>query len=881
MDRSVTTGRLVVVESAATPGGTIGATRKTRTNNMPTRGVRSDSRAFTVALAGNPNCGKTTLFNGLTGSRQRIGNWPGVTVERKEGLFTYAAAERLLVEPFQPTTQHTTTASSAELRGAEDRQIRVVDLPGIYSLSASSEDEAIARDFLVEGNLDLVVNVVDASNIQRNLYLTLQLVEMRVPVLVVLNMSDVAAKRGIRVDADHLSEHLGCPVIGVAAIRPDDITRTKEAVVGFAGAAEPSTVRIPYPEPIERALKEMQTASQHVATKIGVDPRWIGLKLLEEDPWVIAQVVGSTSLTAEDLAERIAGVRSEMGDDVDVALADARYGFIHGLTRHVSRERLNRRTFTEIVDSVVMNRVLALPIFFLVMLGVFWATMSIGGAFIDFFDLFFGAIFVDGLGALLTAIHAPPGLIGVLAGGIGTGIQTVATFIPIIFTMFVVLSLLEDSGYMSRAAYVMDRFMHAIGLPGKSFLPMMVGFGCTVPAILGTRTLESRRDRCMTIFMVPNMSCGARLPVYALFAAAFFPERSGLVVFSLYAAGIVMAIGTGFFLKLTLFRGKPSHFVMELPQYHAPRLRFVAGQAWHRLVIFVKRAGVTITLIVTVLSLLNSGAFGRSTESAADAPDDVAAESAAEDQTLLSAVARAITPIFGPMGVDQDNWPATVALFTGLFAKEAVVGTINALYGQAAAEQEDSSPSVGRQLVAAFRSIPVNLLEVVRPSSRRSPVDPDNADPGEPAAGEPSPTDEDTTAPEEGNGGAGSALFVRLRQQFSPAGAYAYLLFVLIYIPCAAALATAIREMGHLLGWLLALYSTVLAWSVGTLFYQLATGPSAYYLVLPLVVMSLLGFAFRAIGVYVMPTHLAKAPGRVSPCDGCKHHGPDRKHSAG
>jgi ferrous iron transport protein B len=416
--------------------------------------------------------------------------------------------------------------------------------------------------------------------------------------------------------------------------------------------------------------------------------------------------------------------------------------------------------------------------------------------------------------------------------------------------MFAALSVLEDSGYMSRAAYVMDRFMRTIGLPGKSFVPMMVGFGCTVPAILGTRTLESRRDRYMTIFMAPNMSCGARLPVYALFAAAFFPDRSGLVVFSLYVVGIAVAIGTGFFLKVTLLRGEPSHFIMELPPYHAPRFRFVMTQAWQRLSVFVKRAGITITLIVTVLSLLNMAAIGgpsvSATSGAAATAEAPPTNDASGDRTVLGVVSRAITPVFGPMGITNENWAATVALVTGIFAKEAVVGTLSSLYGQ----QQATTPeefTLGPAILGALTTIPDNLAGIGRSIAGRPAADGGESD------------------------AVATTVFDRLRQQFTRQSAYAYLLFVLIYLPCAAALATAIREMGALLGWLLAAYSTLLAWSIATLYYQIASGPQLLDVILPFVVMGVVAVAFRVVGTRVIAQRLKSAPppGHGNACAGC------------
>ena len=805
---------------------------------------------ITIALAGNPNSGKTTVFNALTGSRQRIGNWPGVTVERREGTFRPAAAttrvERLLVEPFAPSDARATGGAALSVAEVDEPaentghpvSYRVVDLPGIYALAASSEDEAVARDYLLSADADLVVNIVDASNIQRNLFLTLQLLEMGLPVIVVLNMMDLAEKRGIDIDVAHLSNHLGCPVIAASAIRSRDVADLKREIHRHAEVAHAAASRtggrsgwdgdrIAYPQRIEAALSEIDGECEPLSALTGGSTRWIGLKLLEGDPWVTRRVVETSGLTADRVARIIAGLEADLDEELDIVLADAKYGFIHGLSQHISRRRISARSATEQIDRVVMNRLLALPVFLLVMYGVFWFTMSIGGAFIDFFDLAFGAIFVDGFGSVLESIGSPRWLTAILAGGIGTGIQTVATFVPIIFAMFLALSLLEDSGYMARAAYVMDRFMRSIGLPGKSFVPMMVGFGCTVPAIMGTRTLDSRRDRFTTIFMSPYMSCGARLPVYALFAAAFFPSRSGAIVLSLYVAGIAVAILTGLLLKLTLFKGTPSHFVMELPPYHAPRVRHVFGQAWQRLRLFVVRAGITITVIVTVLSVLNTlgsdGSIGHD-----DSPDSV-----------LSAIGKAITPVFTPMGIDPDNWPATVGIFTGIFAKEAVVGTLNALYGQGpdaddAAGDTDAAGGLARTMVDAVRTIPENLIAAFSGADSL----------GFGAGAEESGADDL---------GADLSVFAVLRTHFSPAGAYAYLLFILLYFPCVAAMAAAIKEMGALLGWTLAAYSTLLAWSIATLYYQMSTRPS------PLPVAIAIGLIVASIAAFVVMRRLGVA----------------------
>jgi ferrous iron transport protein B len=689
----------------------------------------------TVAVAGNPNSGKTSIFNLLTGSSQQVGNWPGVTVERKEGV--------------------------ARLPG---EQARVVDLPGVYSLSAVAEDEKAARDFLLDGSYDLVLNVVDATNLERNLYLTTLLLELRVPVLVVLNMMDLARKAGIRVNAPHLEAHLGVPVLEFSAVERGAEQALKQALLAALASSPVSGVRVSYPNEMEELIDRWREPVSGLGLQ--ADPRWVAVKMVEADPWVRRRVLAAGLLSPEDIERETGRLMGLLREEPDVIAAEARYGFIHGATAGVVSRARPRRSATERIDAVALHRVAGIPLFLGVMYLLFTLTITVGGRLIAPFERAFGFLFVQQLERLAAAVGAPGWLSVLLADGLGTGIQTVATFIPVVGIMFLLLSLLEDSGYMARAAFVMDRFMRQLGLPGKAFVPLIVGFGCTVPAILGTRTLENRKDRYLTIFMAPLMSCGARLPVYALFAAAFFARRAGLAVFGVYLTGVLLAVGTGFLLKGTLFRGEASHFVMELPAYHAPRLRHILLHTWVRLRAFLVRAGLVIMAMVAVLGMLN--AVGRGP----------AGWGFGRKPSLLSEAGRAITPVFVPLGVRRDNWPAAVGLLTGLFAKEAVIGTLTSLYGQ-------------------------------------------NASAGAPA----SPARAATGAA----GGRGE-LFAHLRAHFSPAGAFAYLLFVLIYFPCVSATAAALREIGLPLGVLFVGYLTALAWITATLFYQLAEGGSLLWI---------------------------------------------------
>jgi ferrous iron transport protein B len=741
-----------------------------------------------VAVAGNPNTGKTTLFNGLTGSRQRVGNWPGVTVEKKEGVI--------------------------DLGGSE---LTLVDLPGVYALSASSEDERVARDFILSGEAELIINIVDAANLERNLYLTLQLLEMRAPVLLALNMMDLATQAGISIDADSLSRSLGCPVIGISATSRGDLRKVKETVKRLLASPQPSErLSIEYPAAVETALASWLPQLASVKDRLPGDSRWVATKLMEQDPWITDMVVATGALTEDAIRSVVGGLESALGESPDVVLANRRFELIQAVVRDAVQRAPRAETSSDRIDRVVMHRLLGIPVFLLVMYALFSLTMSIGGGLIDFFDMLFGTVLVDGLGRLLAQMGSPEWIIALLAGGIGGGIQTVATFVPVIGVMFLLLSLLEDSGYMARAAFVMDRLMRWIGLPGKAFVPLLVGFGCTVPAIMATRTLDSKRDRFLTVFMAPLMSCGARLPVYALFGAAFFGARAGLMVFSLYLAGIILAVLTGLLFKNTLFRGEASHFVMELPPYHMPNLRNILAYTWHRLRLFVLRAGRVIVMVVLILSFLNTmgidGTVGNE-----DTPN-----------SLLSHVGRAVTPVFEPMGIERDNWPASVGLFVGVFAKEAIIGTVNSLYGQmgllggeadGVIQDKEEPFDFWGGIREAFATIPQafgGMLGALR--------DPFGVGLIAGSSGE--------IADEVG---ADAGVYDALRSNFThgPLQAYAYLLFVLIYFPCVAALGAVIRELGRGYAWLLMGYLTAAAWSIATLFYQVTVVRNPVWIATP------------------------------------------------
>lgn len=740
----------------------------------------------TIAVVGNPNCGKTTLFNALTGGKQQVGNWPGVTVEKKYGMIK-----------------------------VDNKKIDIIDLPGIYSLSAYSEDEKVARDYILSGEPDFIINIIDATNLERNLFLTSQLIEMKVPVIVFINMMDLSKKKKIKIDIDNISDKLDFPVVGGSALDKESVEKLKNIILSIKKEDAVSNTHIEYPNEIEDVILKWKEKLAGISQNIGSRERWIALKIIEQDPWIVQKIIQSKIFTREEIDKTANHIEKLLKDTPDIIIADYRYGFIHGVTKSSVKKSISKQDTTDKIDKVVLNRFLGIPIFLLAMFIVFWVTISIGGAFIDFFDGFFGTIFVDGFGNLLRMIGIPDWLVVIFANGVGGGIQTVSTFVPIIFFMFFMLSILEDSGYMARAAFVMDRFMKLLGLPGKSFVPLIVGFGCTVPAVMATRTLDNKKDRLLTIFMSPFMSCGARLPVYVLIATALFNKYAGLVVFAIYMIGIVLAVVTGFILKNTIYQGESSRFIMELPPYHMPRFKHIMIHTWIKLKDFILRAGKVIIIIVVVLSFVNSigtdGTFGN---------DD-------SQKSLLSFVGKKITPVFTPMGIQKNNWPATVGIFTGIFAKEAVVGTLDSLYSQVNNLSSDTTADVSEtpvskfnfwgQIADAFKTIPKNLAAIFV---------------------------EETNNNEDNE----NAIFQSIGKYFTRSQAIAFLLFILIYFPCLATFSVIIKEAGSFMAIVQITYLTLLAWIVATLYYQIVSAHNIIYILLALGLFVIIIATFYLIG---------------------------------
>ncbi|MGL4716763.1 MAG: Fe(2+) transporter permease subunit FeoB, partial [Aeromonas sp.] len=677
--------------------------------------------------------GKTSLFNALTGARQQVGNWSGVTVDKKMGEFS-----------------------------AGEHHFKLMDLPGIYSLASQdgSLDEQIASRFAQSQQPDLLLNVIDAANLERSLYLTLQLRELGLPMVVVLNKLDIVHKRRIVIDEDKLGKSLGCPVVALSAHNRKQVVAFKLQIQQFIGQPQ-AALQLDYGHDLENDLAELESllAPHHLT------PRGRALRLLEEDA-----VMEETLLPGQQAAANNVVNRAHQGQDIDLQLADIRYGHIHLWASQASQQK-GKLTLaqSEWLDRLLLNRWIGIPFFLFVMYLMFLFAINVGSAFIDFFDIMGGALFVDGVHHLLGLVNAPEWLGVIVADGVGVGLQTVATFIPVIGCLYLFLAVLESSGYLARAAFVVDALMRRLGLPGKAFVPMLMGFGCTVPSVMATRTLNSERERLMTSAMAPFMSCGARLPVYALFAVAFFPASGQNLVFALYLIGIVVAVLTGLLLRHTLLPGKSDSMLMEMPDYEWPRPVNVAIKTWQKLKSFVFGAGKTIVLVVAVLSVFNSlgtdGSFGHQDQ----------------ESSVLSKASQLVTPVLYPIGVRDDNWQATVGIVTGIFAKEAVVGTLNSLYAGAGGEEEASEFSLVASFHEAIEAVATNLAEI-------NPSDPLGLAVGE--------LDNQQAAAEEQE--VDISTYGNMQTHFDgAAGAFAYLLFILLYMPCAAAMGALVRETGR------------------------------------------------------------------------------------
>ena len=654
---------------------------------------KTDTRRFLhTVLIGNPNCGKTTLYNSLTGEHEAVGNWSGVTVDLHSGFLS-----------------------------STEKSIRVTDLPGVYSLNCSVDDSSaevcITYCAMMKNNYDVIINVVDACHLERHLYLTTQLLELNRPLVLVLSMTDVARKRGITINQQELSAQLGCPVFEL----DDNNKQLVDYLVNQKHSVAPNLIN--FSVEIEQQLHILENK---------LHPHYD----VDKASYVARRILEGDSLLHEEYISKECDFNL-----YDLEMADARYSQIHQIVLLAQKKSNDlRENITAIVDRFVLNRFLGIPIFLAVMYLMFFFSIYLGGMIQEFFDLSTSKIFVQGCANVLTGIHAPHWLIVLCSQGIGQGIHITLTFIPVIGLMFLCLSWLEASGYMARAAFVMDRVMRLLGLPGKAFVPLIIGFGCNVPAILATRTLNSKYDRILTIMMLPFMSCSARLAIYAVFVAAFFPKNGYNVVFSLYLLGVFMAILTGMLLRKTLLKGQSSSLIIELPAYHIPTLRRLHQDLMRKLSAFLWRASKLIIPVCIILNGLNFWFID-----------------SANSISILAVIGKYLTPIFSPIGISADNWPATVSLLTGMLAKEVVIGSLNELYMQLNH---------------------INNLDLI-PSI--------------------------------------------MQQHFvSQASAYAYLVFILLYVPCVSTMAAIRQESNITFMWISTIWSLLVAYAAAVICYQCA-----------------------------------------------------------
>ena len=589
-----------------------------------------------VGLAGNPNVGKTTVFNKLTGMRQHVGNWPGKTVEKAEGHFKHGNYE-----------------------------YNVIDLPGNYALSAHSMEEIVSRDFIVDDDSDVIINVVDAANLERNLYLTVQMMELGANLVIALNMNDFAKKKEHIIDIKLMSKLLGIPIVEISAKTGDGFEKLLNTVEKQAKKPIDSSEKISYSNDIKGHLAELQEIIKKDETLMNVPSIWTAVKLLERDTIIIDKVqkseYGSKILIEVDkVSKHLHDVYQEGSEEV---IANARYAFIDGLiAESVKKPAVEKETTTDKIDKIVTNRILAPFIFIIIMCAMFQLTFTIGAPFQDMIDVAFGSI-----SEFVAGFIANEYLASFICDGIIGGVGGVLTFLPIIILMFLFLSILEDCGYLARAAFTLDKLMHKIvGLHGKAFIPMILGFGCGVPAIMATRTMENEGDRMLAMMLVPFMSCTARLPIYAIFIAAFFPDNQGTMLLAIYLLGIVVALIVAAILKRTMFKGLSTPFVMELPTYKVPSLKGILLHTWEKVKGFLRKAGTIILACSIVLWALSIFPLGVEYGSA---------------DSLLGMTGNVIAPIFAPLGFG--TWQAAVAIIAGLAAKEVVVATFGTLAGMA------------------------------------------------------------------------------------------------------------------------------------------------------------------------------------------------------
>jgi ferrous iron transport protein B len=740
-----------------------------------------------IALAGNPNVGKSTLFNALTGSRQHVGNWPGKTVEKKEG--------RLRLD---------------------DKDILVVDLPGTYSLTAYSIEEIIARDYIVNERPTAVVAVVNAANLDRNLYLVTQLIELGVPVIVALNMTDVARRRGLAISLQGLSERLGgIPVVETVGNRSEGLDNLKEAIRLVLEYPHTGHIQTNFSGILKEEVDHLRSVIQESETLREVFlSAWLATKLLENDQEVIARLKSQGEEELLDLArvsrERI---ENDTGEDPEILIADQRYQFVDQvIDSAVERPRETLITRSERVDEIVTHKIWGLPIFLLLMWLVFQFTSNVSGPFLDWVDVFINDFIYKWAGQVLELVGLGNSWLGsLIRDGVIAGVGGVLVFVPVLLFLYLALGVLEDSGYMARAAFVMDRVMRWMGLHGKSFLPMIIGFGCTVPAVYATRTLENEKDRKLTAFLATFMSCGARLPVYVVFGAAFFGASSGTLVFGIYLLGIVVALITGFVMKNTIYKSRPpAPFVMELPPYRIPRPRDIWNQMWERTHGFLVKSGTVILGVSMALWLLM----------AVPAHQDTGLFNKVEPgDSLFGRISSLIAPAFKPAGFG--SWQTTGSLMTGLLAKEVIISTMSQIYAVESHPQNAVETSFSQDLFAVSadfgRAAFLTVQQAVNILPRTINLIP-LVDIGELSF-----------LPESSGVEGATRLESSLLRSFAesagssaagPVAAVAFNVFVLLYIPCVSAVSAMRQEFGPRWMWAQIIYTLLIAWTAAVIVFQ-------------------------------------------------------------
>lgn len=743
-----------------------------------------------VCMLGNPNCGKSTIFNLITNSRENVGNWPGVTIEKKVGYATL-----------------------------DNTDIEFIDLPGVYALNfqndnESSEDEKLVSNFLLNAQYDLIINVLDATNLKRGLYLTLQLLEMQHAMVIAINMMDMAQIKGIEIDINYLQHSLKIPVVTMSARKKKGIDNFTAAITNFNKktlSAQQLLYSIDrhqeekdisgkvynyYPPLIRDGLVAVQEELQK-SSNMKCNKFWLALRAIEDGSLILGNDVDTNVELLISKYQDI--IRITYQEDHELVFTDIRYNYIETLIHNTTRYSDSAtKSYSDSIDVVLLNKILGLPIFFILIYLMFTFSIIIGGAFQDFFDLCAGAIFVDYSAYLLEQISTPKWLVNIISDGIGGGIKTVAPFIPVIGGLYLFLSFLEESGYINRVAFLADRLMRKVGLPGQAFVPLIIGFGCNVPAIMATRTLENKKVRIATIMIAPFVSCSARLSVFVLFCAAFFPHNGQNIIFMLYLIGIIVGLVTGYVVTKILGYNQQPYFIIELPEYRLPQLKTIFLKTYDRLKGFVSGAGKLIIIVFLIIKLLNmlSTDYSNGHEN--------------KNSSIITIIAHIITPIFKPMGIDESNWPATVGIFTGLFAKEVIVGTLNALY---LPEQQQPLKQHGKSLLlsdlmTAVMTIPHNLANGVNSLLNPMWLNISNSHIQEAFLQE---------------NQLNNNIINILQLRFDGAiGAIAYLLFILLYFPCISVFAVIYQEIGKKWAILNSVWSTVIAYSVSVLFYQIA-----------------------------------------------------------